>query len=108
MLLGIVVSLIVHVIVSYGFGRKVDFIKFNSSIFFNGFLPPIIFNSGYQLNRRLFVDNIGAILSLAIVGSIFTTFIVGVALWGVGVSGLSIQLAFMLDHVTNFRRDYLI
>ena len=42
---------------------------FNSTIFFIGFLPPIIFNSGYQINRRLFFKNMGGILALAVVGT---------------------------------------
>jgi NhaP-type Na+/H+ or K+/H+ antiporter len=42
---------------------------FSPTIFFFGFLPPIIFNSGYHLKRKLFFSNFGAIFSLAIVGT---------------------------------------
>lgn len=52
---------------------------FNSTVFFIGFLPPIIYNSGYQLKRRLFFANLGGIVSLAIVGTTFSAAVVGFA-----------------------------
>jgi NhaP-type Na+/H+ or K+/H+ antiporter len=45
-------------------------LSFSSDIFFLLLLPPVIFNSGYHARRRFFLTNIGAILGLAIVGTL--------------------------------------
>lgn len=66
---------------------------FNSTIFFIGFLPPIIFNSGYQINRRLFFKNMGGILALAVVGTAIGTAIFGAAIWGLGQAGLCYEMS---------------
>lgn len=98
-LLGIVIGGIIRLVGSFtsapSAGHSLYFIEFHSSIFFNGFLPPIIFNSGYQLNRRLFFDNMGAILALAILGTTFSTLLTGFCLWAVGNAGLSTPLTLM-------------
>jgi sodium/hydrogen exchanger 3 len=62
---------------------------FDATVFFIGFLPPIIFNSGYQINRRLFFKNMGGILVLAVAGTAVSTVIVGVGLWALGTAGLA-------------------
>jgi sodium/hydrogen exchanger 8 len=62
---------------------------FDATIFFIGFLPPIIFNSGYQINRRLFFKNMGGILLLAVAGTAVSTVIIGVGLWALGQAGLA-------------------
>lgn len=64
-------------------------LAFDATVFFIGFLPPIIFNSGYQINRRLFFKNMGGILVLAVVGTLTSTIIVGVGLWAIGQAGLA-------------------
>jgi sodium/hydrogen exchanger 8 len=46
---------------------------FSSEIFYFGLLPPIIFNSGYHLRRRLLYGNLGAVLVLAFVGTCLST-----------------------------------
>eukprot|EP01038_Epipyxis_sp_PR26KG_P009173 gene9173-12371_t len=42
---------------------------FNQSIFYFVFLPPVIFNSGYHLRRKLLFNNIYGICSLAFIGT---------------------------------------
>lgn len=62
---------------------------FDATVFFLGFLPPIIFNSGYQINRRLFFKNMGGILVLSVVGTALSTVIVGVGLYYLGQANLA-------------------
>jgi sodium/hydrogen exchanger 8 len=54
---------------------------FSSNVFFFGFLPPIIFNSGYHLKRKLFFKNIGAISGLAIIGTLISTFVIACSMY---------------------------
>ena len=60
---GMVVGLIIRV--SPGHYIQ-DAVKFNSNYFFNILLPPIILNSGYELNQANFFLNIGSIVTCAI------------------------------------------
>ena len=79
-LLGVSISTITH----YGFGLsrvKNQFIpQFNSNLFFNVLLPPIILDSAFGLYSRDFLSNVPSIMTFAIVGTIFNTFAVGLSL----------------------------
>jgi solute carrier family 9 (sodium/hydrogen exchanger), member 8 len=57
------------------------YLGFSSNIFYFGFLPPIIFNSGYHLRRRFFYRNYDAILSLAMLGTLISIAIVTYGLY---------------------------
>jgi sodium/hydrogen exchanger 8 len=59
----------------------VRLLGFSPEIFFFGFLPPIIFNSGYHLKRKLFFSNFGAIFSLAILGTCFSLLLFAAGLY---------------------------
>ena len=63
---------------------------FNPHVFFFGFLPPIIFNSGFHLKRRLFYQNFGGIFCLAIMGTCISILIVscGIFLLSRGIAPL--------------------
>eukprot|EP00073_Rattus_norvegicus_P054251 XP_017456661.1 PREDICTED: sodium/hydrogen exchanger 5 isoform X2 [Rattus norvegicus] len=56
--------------------------------FFLFLLPPIVLDSGYFMPSRLFFDNLGAILTYAVVGTLWNAFTTGVALWGLQQAGL--------------------
>lgn len=58
-ILGIVISLIIFACV----GDKVEeSFKFSQGLFFNFFLPPIIFNSGFNMRKKKFFNNLGNVM----------------------------------------------
>ncbi|GMH67176.1 hypothetical protein TrLO_g1868 [Triparma laevis f. longispina] len=69
-------------------------LTFSPTTFFLLLLPPIIFNSGYHMNRSLFFPLLPAILGYAIFGTMISTFVVGVGLKLLGgVSGFDVSLS---------------
>lgn len=52
-------------------------------------LPPIIFYSGYSMSHGNFGANLQEIVILALFGTLLSTFIVGVGLWGLGDSNFA-------------------
>ena len=57
------------------------FLLFPSKIFFLALLPPILFNSGYQLQRELFYRHLSAIALFSIGGTALSAFGAGGFLW---------------------------
>ncbi|CAM4802081.1 unnamed protein product [Rotaria magnacalcarata] len=55
---------------------------FNSEIFFNIILPPIIFHAGYSMKRKNFFRNLGAILMFALIGTTIACISTGVMVYG--------------------------
>lgn len=53
----------------------------STSLFYYVLLPPIIFNSGYHLKRQIMFANFGAILSLAVIGTGCSIFILATGLY---------------------------
>ncbi len=51
-------------------------LAFSPKVFYFVLLPPIIFNSGYNLKRDLFFRHIGAISLFSCVGTVISTFVV--------------------------------
>lgn len=71
---GIIISAILRYAGVYALYEKdnneshIGMLNFNEAMFFFALLPPILFNSGYHLNRHLFYSNFGGVLGLAFVG----------------------------------------
>ena len=57
-------------------------------MFFFFLLPPIIFEAGYSLDRKGFFENIGAITLYAFLGTIISTFTVGILCFWAAKVGL--------------------
>jgi len=61
---------------------EIDFLDFNSEIFYYVLLPPIIFEAGFTLKRKQFFKNINTIMLFAVVGTFISTLVVGLGLYG--------------------------
>ncbi|CAF0974749.1 unnamed protein product [Rotaria sordida] len=57
-------------------------VMFNSEIFFNIILPPIIFHAGYSMKRKNFFRNLGAILTFALLGTTIACISTGIMIYG--------------------------
>ena len=62
-------------------------LSFSPNVFFMALLPPIIFNSGFQLRRELFFRHFGPILGFACLGTTISACCTGLALYGINVAG---------------------
>jgi len=61
--------------------------QFNDDFFFLFLLPPIIFEAGYNMHRRKFFANIGAVCVYAFVGTVVSAAIIAAAVYGAGQLG---------------------
>ena len=57
------------------------------NLFFLFMLPPIVLEAGYCMPTKLFFNNLGTILLMAIVGTIFNAMTIGFSLYGCGLTG---------------------
>ncbi|CAL9730995.1 endosomal/prevacuolar sodium/hydrogen exchanger [Monosporozyma unispora] len=72
-----------------------DTVTFNSSYFFNVLLPPIILNSGYELNQVNFFNNMVSILTFAIPGTFISAMVLGIIIYiwtSLGLESIDISL----------------
>ncbi|CAG5124810.1 unnamed protein product, partial [Candidula unifasciata] len=53
----------------------------DANIFFLFLLPPIIYDAGYNMPNRAFFNNMGTILLLAVLNTLWNTFGIGAGLW---------------------------
>ncbi|KAL5021976.1 hypothetical protein ScPMuIL_001131 [Solemya velum] len=77
---------------------------FPPTIFFIVLLPPIIFESGYNLHKGNFFQNMGSILTFAIIGTVLSAMVVGGGIYLLGLA----QVAYQLDLVESFAFGSLI
>ncbi|ODV59624.1 bifunctional K:H/Na:H antiporter NHX1, partial [Ascoidea rubescens DSM 1968] len=93
--LSIFYGMVVGLIIRISPGHYIqDTVTFNSSYFFNVLLPPIILNSGYELNQKNFFNNIVSILIYAIPGTFISAMVLGsiLYLWtSLGLEKINIQ-----------------
>eukprot|EP00727_Mastigamoeba_balamuthi_P012251 m51a1_g7649 putative sodium hydrogen exchanger variant 1 (659) ;mRNA; f:382944-385428 len=56
-------------------------------VFFYALFPPVIFNAGLTLRSKPFVQNIGSILTFAVIGTILCSVLFGLLIWVLGKYG---------------------
>lgn len=71
----IIVGVIIGIILYTSTSVQVSPLTPNTFFFY--MLPPIILDAGYFMPNRLFFDNIGTILLMAVVGTIFNIATIG-------------------------------
>lgn len=57
-------------------------------VFFLFMLPPIVLDAGYYMPNRSFFDNLGSIMTYAVLGTVWNALTIGLCLWAVGLTGL--------------------
>ncbi len=64
-----------------------------SSIFIVFLLPPIIFESGYNMNKKYYFQNCGTVLLYSFMGTFIAIFSSALMFWLVGLTPLSVDLS---------------
>lgn len=102
MLLGFVLCLLVRAL---GIVEEERVMNLPGTFFFYVLLPPIIFEAGLGLETQMFVDNFGAILAFAVIGTLVSTWITSTSLYmmaGTGLIGLSANAPRLAIHCHMF------
>ena len=91
-LIGFVVGLLVHLVSPAESNAERKF-YFDPQFFSLFLLPPIIFESGFALNQRLFFANFGSILTFAVVGTLISTAFMWALVYKLGQLGWIFELS---------------
>ncbi|XP_077504280.1 LOW QUALITY PROTEIN: sodium/hydrogen exchanger 8-like [Amblyomma americanum] len=103
-LIGALIGLLMKLISSQHLGNWQKEEALSPTMFFLVLLPPIIYESGYNLHKGNFFQNIGSILIFSIVGTTISALVIG---GGVYLLGLA-DVAYKLDFTESFAFGSLI
>jgi sodium/hydrogen exchanger 8 len=87
LILGIIVGALIRFVSDVDQLRSI--VSFNQEFFFLVLLPPIIFESGYNMKRGHFFYNIDSILATALAGTLISMVVVGFLTYGVIAAGMT-------------------
>ncbi|GAV87256.1 Na_H_Exchanger domain-containing protein [Cephalotus follicularis] len=62
-------------------GKSSHILRFNEELFFMYLLPPIIFNAGFQVKKKQFLQNFITIVLFGVVGVFISTIIISAGSW---------------------------
>lgn len=102
--LGALIGLIINLMSTKNIANWKKEEAFSPTAFFLVLLPPIIFESGYNLHKGNFFQNIGSILVFAILGTAISAFVIGAGVYLLGLA----QVAYKLNFVESFAFGSLI
>lgn len=95
LLFGTFIGIITYLVKTSTSGLLQAALTFDSTIFFLFLLPPIIFESGYNMNRKNFFQNLGSVIGYAFGGTTIATFVTGILLYVVVQMGVMTNLTFL-------------
>uniref|UniRef100_A0A1B6CIL1 Sodium/hydrogen exchanger n=3 Tax=Clastoptera arizonana TaxID=38151 RepID=A0A1B6CIL1_9HEMI len=93
--LGALIGLVINFISDQKIGNWRKEESFSPTAFFLVLLPPIIFESGYNLHKGNFFQNIGSILVFAIAGTTISALVIGAGVYLLGLADVAYHLSFI-------------